>query len=78
MTQQSRTSAGSGDALALPERHELSGHLEPVVGRVAQREVAGYYGFPLVKAGQTITPSIAEKALNVGRLFELIAATEEA
>jgi hypothetical protein len=74
MTDQSRRSEG---ALALPERHDLSGHLEPVIGRVVQRDVQGYFGFPLIKAGQTITPTIAERAQNLGRLFELIAATEE-
>jgi len=69
---------GHADTMPLPERYELSGHLAPVVGRVARRDVAGYFGFPIVKAGQIVTPSIAEKAQSMGRLFELISATEEA
>jgi len=62
--------------LALTDDSSLAGFLEPLVGRVALREVTGYYGFPLIKAGQTITPNIAEKALSLGRMFELTEATE--
>ena len=64
--------------LALTDDHTLAGFLEPLIGRVALREVKGYYGFPLIKAGQTVTRNIAEKALSLGRLFELTEATEPA
>ena len=68
----------SATDLALTDDNSLAGFLEPVVGRVALRDVTGYYGFPLIKAGQTVTRNIAEKALSLGRLFELTEATEPA
>jgi hypothetical protein len=66
------------DNLALPENDAVVGHLEPLLGRVAKRDVPGYFGFPLVRAGQTVTDSILEKAQSQGKLYEVIAATEEA
>lgn len=52
------------------------GHVDPIIGRTAKRDVLGYYGFPIIASGQTITPAIAAKAESMGRLFEVIAATE--
>ncbi|MGO8670341.1 MAG: hypothetical protein ACLQVD_03090 [Capsulimonadaceae bacterium] len=63
--------------LALPSDREFAGYVDPVIGRIARREVQGYFGFPLIKAGQPVTKSVVEKALSLGRLFELVAATEE-
>lgn len=62
--------------LALGEDNGLAGFLEPLVGRVVLKDVHGYYGFSLIRKGQIITRNIAEKALSLGRLFELTEATE--
>jgi hypothetical protein len=76
------TRAGTGgmsdqDNVALPDGDEIIGFAEPFIGRIAQRDVEGYFGFPLVKKGETVTREIAERAHSMARLFELIAATEE-
>lgn len=63
--------------LALPDDADLIGYVEPLIGRTAQCDVQGYFGFPLIKAGQTVTRAIAERAQSLGRLFELTAATED-
>ena len=63
---------------ALTDDTSLAGFLEPLIGRVALRDVSAYYGFPLIKAGEKVTHNIAAKALSVGRLFELTDATEPA
>lgn len=65
------------NSLALPDNSEVIGHVEPIIGRIAQRDVQAYFGFPLIKKGETVTLATAERAHNLGRLFELIAATEE-
>jgi hypothetical protein len=65
------------DNLALPPDTSIIGHVEPLLGRVALKSVDGYFGFPLIKEGQPVTQAIINKAENVGRLFELIASTEE-
>ena len=62
--------------LALPDNNEIIGFVDPLVGRIALREVQGYFGFPLIKAGQSVTPGIIAKAESLGRLFELTAATD--
>lgn len=82
MANQTGTPAGTGgmsahDNTALPDDGEIIGHVEPLIGRVAQRDVLGYFGFPLIKKGQTVTREIAERAQNMARLFELIEAAEE-
>ena len=59
-------SAGSSDA----------GYVVALVGRTALRDVAGFPGFPLIRSGETVTREIAERALKMGRLFELTSATE--
>ena len=65
------------NTLALPDNSEVIGYVEPIVGRIAQRDVQAYFGFSLIKKGETVTRATAERAQNLGRLFELIAATEE-
>jgi len=62
--------------VALPDETEQIGYVEPLVGRVAQRDVQGYFGFPLIKKGEVVTPDILERAHSLSRLFELTAATE--
>lgn len=64
------------DNLALPESGEVVGYLEPLLGRTAHRDVEGYFGFPLIRAGQNVTAAVLEKAQSMGRLYEVIAATE--
>ncbi|BDI31785.1 hypothetical protein CCAX7_38360 [Capsulimonas corticalis] len=64
------------DNLALANNSEDIGFVDPIIGRTAQRDVAGYFGFPLIRKGEIVTKATAEKALNLGRLFELIAATD--
>jgi hypothetical protein len=49
-----------------------------VVGRTALREVAGYFGFPLIRKGEVVSQTIYDRAQHMGRLYELIAATEKA
>jgi hypothetical protein len=79
---QTGTPAGTGgmseqDNAALPENGEIIGYVEPLIGRVAQRDVLGYFGFPLIRKGETVTASILERAHSLSRLYELTAATEE-
>ena len=64
------------DMVALPENTGIIGYVDPIVGRVAHREVLGYFGFPLIRKGETVTPEILERAQSLSRLFELQAATE--
>jgi hypothetical protein len=71
------TGTSAQNTLALPDNSEVIGYVEPIIGRIAQRDVQAYFGFMLIKKGETVTRSIAERAQNLGRLFELIAATEE-
>ena len=80
MDHQTGTSAGTNgmseqDNAALPESSAIIGYVEPLLGRVANRNVDGYFGFPLIKKGETVTPSILERAHSMSRLFELIEAT---
>jgi len=51
------------------------GYLAPIIGRVAMRDVIGTAGFPLIRKGDTVTPLIAETAEDMGKLYELVAAT---
>ena len=72
--------AGTGgmsamDNMAVPGDARDIGYVEPIIGRVAKADVAGYFGFPLIAKGQTVTQDIAERAHSMGRLFELVAAT---
>jgi hypothetical protein len=71
------TARATESALALPERTDIIGYVDPLIGRVALRDVSGYYGFPLIKKGQTVTRPIAERAESLGRLFELVEATDD-
>ena len=69
-------SAPFNDGTALPLNSNIVGYAEPVIGRTAKHDVLGYFGFPLIRAGQTVTPAIYDKAMVLGRLFELIASTD--
>ena len=64
------------DTTALPENTAIIGYVDPIIGRVAHREVQGYFGFPLIRKGETVSREIFERAHNLSRLFELQAATE--
>ena len=66
------------ESLALPDDNEIIGLTEPLIGRTARSDVAGYFGFPIIRAGEKVTRPIAERAHSMARLFELMAATEEA
>ena len=60
--------------LTTTEQRE-AGFVVPIVGRTVHSDVIGFPGFPLIRAGETITSEIAEIAQSMGRLFELTAAT---
>lgn len=82
MVHQTGTPAGTGgmseqENAGLPDSPDIIGYVEPLLGRVAQRDVAGYFGFPIIKKGETVTPTILERAHSMSRLFELTAATED-
>ncbi len=62
---------------ALPSGTSIIGYVDPIIGRVAHRDVLGYLGFPLIRKGETVTPEIFSRSQNLSRLFELQAATEE-
>lgn len=70
------TGNSAQDTLALPDNTSIIGYVDPIVGRVAHREVLGYFGFPLIRKGETVTPEILARAHNLSRLFELQSATE--
>ncbi len=83
-TQTRVTGTGAGtqgqtgeEARSLPEDVTVPGYVDAIVGRVAHRGVIGYYGFPLIQAGETVTREILGRAHSMSRLFELQAATEE-
>jgi len=63
--------------LTLPVSNAIVGYADPLIDRIARRDVPGYFGFPLIKSGQAVTPAILEKAQSLGRLFELTAATDD-
>jgi hypothetical protein len=67
----------SSKGTALADNGEVIGYVDPLIGRVARKDVVGYFGFPLIRAGQAVTPEIIEKAQALGRLFELISATDD-
>ncbi len=82
MAQETGTRAGTSgtsaqDNFALPDATSIIGYVDPIIGRVTRRDVPAYFGFPLIKKGETVTPEILARAHNLGRLFELIAATDE-
>ena len=62
---------------ALPQGTGIIGYVDPIIGRVAHRDVLGYLGFPLIRKGETVPPEIFSRSQNLSRLFELQAATEE-
>lgn len=76
------TPAGTADTSAmnnsaLPQGTSIIGYVDPIIGRVAHRDVLGDLGFPLIRTGETVTPEIFSRAHSLSRLFELQAATEE-
>ena len=71
------TGTSAQDNLALPDNINIIGYVDPIIGRVAHRDVLGYFGFPLIRKGETVTPEILARAQNVSRLFEIQSATEE-
>jgi len=64
------------DYTPIPRRATAAGFLAPIVGRAALREVSGYFGFPLIRKGEVVSQTIYDRAQHMGRLYELIAATE--
>lgn len=70
------TGTSAQNNLALPDNTSIIGYVDPIVGRVAHRDVLGYFGFPLIRKGETVTPEILARSHNISRLFELQAATE--
>ncbi len=67
----------SADNFVLSESQTVVGHLAPLLGRVAKVDVVGYFGFPIIRAGQSVTDAILDKAQSQGKLYEVIASTEE-
>ena len=61
---------------ALPQGTGIIGYVDPIIGRIAHRDVLGYFGFPLIRRGETVTAEVFARAQNLSRLFELQAATE--
>lgn len=83
MAHQTGTNAGTSgmseqDNAALPDSPDIIGYVEPLLGRIACHDVLGYFGFSIIKKGETVTPSVLERAHSMSRLFELIAATGDA
>ena len=64
-------------ATPIPNQGAAAGFVAPVIGRKALKDVDGYYGFPLIRKGEVITESIYNRAQQLARLYELIAATHE-
>ena len=64
-------------AIPVPKPRTAAGFVAPVVGRTALRDVDGYFGFPLIRKGEVITETIYNRAHQLARLYELIAATHE-
>ena len=64
-------------AVSLPGVRVNAGFVAPVIGRIAAREVLGSFGLPLIYKGDTITKAHMERALAMGRQYELIASTRE-
>ncbi len=54
-----------------------AGFVVPLVGRKALKDVYSFPGFPLIRAGETVTKQHVEWAQHMGRLFELTASTTQ-
>ncbi len=65
------------DKVPVSATRREAGYIAPILGRKSLRDVFGFPGFPLIRAGETITEPIMEKAQAMGKLFELTAATRE-
>ena len=62
-------------AIPLPKRQIAAGFVAPVIGRRTLKDVEGYFGFPLIRKGETISDVTYDRAQQMGCLYELIAAT---
>jgi hypothetical protein len=76
-TSQDVVTSGEADLRPLAASKLAAGFVAPIIGRVALHDVDGYFGFPLIKKGETVTPTHVSRAQSLGRLYELIAATGE-
>jgi hypothetical protein len=63
-------------ALPITRPEAAAGYVAPYIGRIAQRDVVGIFGITLIHAGEVITDTIADRAQRMGRLYELIAASD--
>ena len=70
------TAETSPKATPITKQKTAAGFIAPYVGRIAQQDVTGPFGMTLIKSGAVITQAIADRAQHMGRLFELIAASE--
>jgi hypothetical protein len=61
----------------VPGPSKSAGFVAPIVGREVLRSVPAQLGFSLIKEGEKITALHIERARQMGRLYELIAATKE-
>ncbi|MDR3710735.1 MAG: hypothetical protein P4L33_20745 [Capsulimonadaceae bacterium] len=66
--------SSSTRTVPIASQRAAAGFVAPVVGRTVVKDVAGYYGFPLIQKGETITEAIYARAQYMARLHELIAA----
>lgn len=66
----------ASNSTPISRQKTAAGFVAPYVGRVAQREVTGPFGMKLIGKGEVISQAIADRASHMGRLFELIAASE--
>jgi len=69
-------SAAAAEKSPLANSRLAAGFIAPILGRTALRNVNGYFNFPLIRAGETVTQGHIDRAQHLGRLYELIAATE--
>ena len=70
------TSDTAAKAIPIAKPKTAAGFVAPYVGRVVHADVIGPFGMTLIKSGDTITQVVADRAQAMGRLFELIAASE--
>ena len=61
----------------ISESRLAAGFVAPIIGRTALRGVNGYFNFPLIRQGEKVTKAHVDRFQSLGRLYELIAATDE-
>jgi hypothetical protein len=64
------------DMSPLGKNRMAAGFVSPVLGRTALRDVHGYFNFPLITKGEVVTEQHFDRAQSLGKLYELIAATD--